>query len=98
MPNYKDYYYLPADDICIFKSMAGGIDKSLRENAKKDTCYIQCTDTFIPIKDKSMIPDSIKSFKSDYKSKHEYIRLKDFEEMDDELKTLYVTSVINSFK
>ncbi len=36
--NYRDYYYLPAEDCCIHKAVAAGEDRSLREDSKKETC------------------------------------------------------------
>ena len=46
--NYRDYYYLPAEDCCIHKSAASGVDKTRRENAKKETCYTKYSGLFIP--------------------------------------------------
>ena len=47
--NYKDYYYLPIEDCCVHKSVASGVDKSRRENAKKETCYVKHSGLFIPM-------------------------------------------------
>lgn len=59
--NYKDYYYLPLEDICILKTIGSGVDSSYRENAKKETCYIKHTGFFIP-----QIHDNL-CFKTDYR-------------------------------
>lgn len=48
-PNYKDYYYLPFEDMAIHKSVASFVDKEHRQKAKKETCYIKKTGTFIPL-------------------------------------------------
>ena len=37
--NYKDYYYLPAEDMAIHKSVATYVDKEHRKPATTDTCY-----------------------------------------------------------
>ena len=37
--NYRDYYYLPLEDICIHKNAAAGVEKSHRERAKRENCY-----------------------------------------------------------
>lgn len=37
--DYKNYYYLPAEDMAIHKSVAIYTDKSLREKATPETCY-----------------------------------------------------------
>ena len=37
--NYKDYYYLPTEDMAIHKSVATFVDKSYRQPATADNCY-----------------------------------------------------------
>lgn len=39
--NYKDYYYLPAEDTAIHKSVAAYVDKAFRQKATPETCYIK---------------------------------------------------------
>lgn len=38
-PNYKDYYYLPLEDMAIHKSIAASLPKETREKATEETCY-----------------------------------------------------------
>lgn len=47
-PNYKDYYYLPAEDCSIHKSVAFYVDKNYRTKAKAADCYSKKTGTFLP--------------------------------------------------
>lgn len=47
-PNYKDYYYLPAEDQAIHKSVASYVDKDYRTQAKAANCYVRKTGTFLP--------------------------------------------------
>jgi uncharacterized protein YprB with RNaseH-like and TPR domain len=49
--NYKDYFYLPKEDMAVHKSVASYVDKNYREKAKPDNCYIKKTLDFIPIID-----------------------------------------------
>ena len=43
--NYKDYFYLPQEDTAIHKSLGSFLDKSLKKQASKDTCYTKfCPD------------------------------------------------------
>ena len=37
--DYKNYYYLPAEDMAIHKSVATYVDKEHREKATPETCY-----------------------------------------------------------
>ncbi|MCR5508648.1 MAG: ribonuclease H-like domain-containing protein [Lachnospiraceae bacterium] len=66
--DYRNYYYLPAEDKCIHRSAASGVDPSRRENAKKETCYIKHSGLFIPA-----VTDSDILFRSEYSSKRSYI-------------------------
>ena len=67
-PNYKDYYYLPAEDTCVYKAVAEGVPKQRRENAKKETCYTKHSGLFIPVLTESASP----ILKSDHSSKEKF--------------------------
>lgn len=67
-PDYKNYYYLPAEDTCIYKAVADAVPKDRRENAKKETCYTKHSGLFIPVLTKSVSP----ILKSDHSSKDLY--------------------------
>lgn len=47
-PNPKDYYYLPEEDQAIHKSVSSFVEKSFRQKATKDNCYIRKQDHYIP--------------------------------------------------
>ena len=46
--NYKDYYYLPEEDLVIHKSVAEFVDKSHRKKATKQNCCIKKSGRFLP--------------------------------------------------
>lgn len=46
--NYKDYYYLPLEDMAIHKSVAQFVENPNKKRATKNTCYIKKTDVFVP--------------------------------------------------
>lgn len=94
--NYKDYYYLPNENICILKSIAGGVKKENRENATKDNCKISLEDSFIPMPLNSVI-SGVRIFKDSYKSKQHYIRLDDFLTLDNNDKSLLLSLYYNFF-
>lgn len=48
-PNYKDYYYLPAEDCAMHKSVAEYVEKEYRKKATKETCYTKKTTDFLPL-------------------------------------------------
>lgn len=87
--NYRDYYYLPNEKMCILKSMAGGVKKENRENATKENCKISLNDSFIPMPLNAVIKD-IRIFKDSYKSKQHYIRLEDFLHLDKDNRSLFL--------
>ncbi len=77
--NYKDYYYLPKEDMAIHKSVASFVDKEYREKAKAYNCYTKKSGTFIPQYEEIMQPE----FKKEYKDKVRYFELTtDFQSSD----------------
>lgn len=48
-PNYRDYYYLPAEDTAMHKSVAEFVDREYRVKATRETAYIRHTGSFLPI-------------------------------------------------
>lgn len=47
-PDYKNYYYLPEEDMAVHKSIASFVDKKRRCKAKPDTCYRKKRGYFFP--------------------------------------------------
>lgn len=70
-PDFKDYFYLPKEDLAIHKSVATFVDKQYRERAKASNCYNRKTGHFLPQYDTIMNP----VFKQDYKDKTTYFEL-----------------------
>lgn len=46
--NYKDYYYLPEEDIALHKAVAGFVDKNHRKQAKASNCYTRKESAYLP--------------------------------------------------
>lgn len=46
-PDYKNYYYLPVEDMAIHKSVADYVDKNYRQKAKASNCYTKKEDRFL---------------------------------------------------
>ncbi len=77
--NYKDYFYLPAEDMAVHKSVATFVDKQYRERARASNCYTRKKGVFLPQHSTIMNP----SFKLDYKDKVSYFELtQDFNSSD----------------
>ncbi|RKM57985.1 hypothetical protein D6853_00130 [Butyrivibrio sp. X503] len=69
--NYKDYFYLPKEDMAIHKSIASFVDKAYREKAKPETCYTKKEGQFLKEWDLVFAP----FFKKDYEDKNFYFDL-----------------------
>lgn len=67
-PNYKDYYYLPKEDMALHKSVSQFVDKEFREKAKASNCYVRATGLFLPQCDEPIEP----VFCREYKDKDTY--------------------------
>ncbi len=48
-PDYKNYFYLPAEDSAIHKSLGSFLNSSYRTKCKADNCYTRHTLEFIPL-------------------------------------------------
>lgn len=72
-PNYKEYYYLPQEDMAVHKSVASYVDKGYRENAKASNCYTRKTGEFLPQYTTIMSPE----FRKEYKDKVSYFELRE---------------------
>ena len=46
--NYKDYYYLPGEDMAIHKYIASYVDRNRRVQARPETCYTRKTASYLP--------------------------------------------------
>lgn len=69
--NYKDYYYLPKEDMAIHKSIASFVDKAYREKATPETCYTKKSGQYLKEWDLVFTP----FFKQDYEDKNFYFDL-----------------------
>lgn len=72
-PDYRNYYYLPAEDCAYHKSVAEFVEKSARKKATAKTCYTRTEGVFLPV------PSGIfpVTFREDYKSTPEFCEAKE---------------------
>ncbi len=71
--NYKDYYYLPQEDMAIHKNLAEFVDKDFKEKAKPENCYTKKEGQYLMEWDLVFSP----FFKKDYEDKNLYFDLND---------------------
>ena len=55
-PDYRNYYYLPEEDMAIHKSVASFVASSHREKAKALNCYVKKQGSFLPQANDSEAP------------------------------------------
>lgn len=67
-PDYKNYYYLPEEDMAVHKSVSGFVDKNFRQKAKASNCYTRHTGLFLPQADTILEP----VFRKELKEKESY--------------------------
>jgi uncharacterized protein YprB with RNaseH-like and TPR domain len=73
--NYKEYYYLPEEDMAIHKSVATFVDKEYRQKAKACNCYTRKAGRFLP----QFYAFHTPAFRANYKDKVSYFEItKDF--------------------
>ena len=89
--NYKEYYYLPDEDVALHKSVAKFADHANRVPATASTCYTRKRSRFLPEWDALVMP----FFKRDYDSKDLFFELTDERKTDREMFSTYVTHVLN---
>lgn len=88
--NYKDYYYLPEEDMAIHKSIASFVDSSHRKKATAGTCYTKKTGLFLPQNAPVLSP----SFSSDKKCKICYFELTEDFLSDETSLNLYASHLL----
>lgn len=90
--NYKDYYYLPMEDIAIHKTVAAFVDKDFRETAHASNCYTKKQSTYLPQWDTLFTP----FFKRDYQSKEIFFELTNEFKTQRESFNLYAQHVLQN--
>lgn len=89
--NYQDYYYLPAEDAAIHKSLASFVDKSHRVQATAATCYTRKSGAFLPEWTRFRLP----FFKKDYKDPYAWFEFQDDMKRDKQFFCDYAAQVLD---
>ncbi len=88
--NYKDYYYLPQEDMAIHKSLAEFVDKDFREKARPENCYTKRQGQYLMEWDLVFAP----FFKRDYGDKSFFFDLNENMKKSRFAMSLYACHVI----
>lgn len=88
--NYKDYCYLPTEDVALHKSVASFVDKEHRVPATAATCYTRKYSSYLPQWEVLIEP----FFKRDYKSRALFFELTDELKKDRAAFTKYAMHIL----
>ncbi|MBQ8598304.1 MAG: ribonuclease H-like domain-containing protein [Lachnospiraceae bacterium] len=90
--SYKDYYYLPTEDVAMHKSIAAFVDKDYRQQATASNCYTRKFSMYLPQWEVLVEP----FFKREYKSRDLFFELTDSIKKDRQLFSGYASHVLNA--
>ncbi len=78
LPDWKNYYYLPAEDTVIHKSVAAYVDTAHKEKAKKQACYLKQSGCFLPCTSHTEeLFSSYRVYRTSYQDSIPYLLLSD---------------------
>jgi hypothetical protein len=89
--NYQDYYYLPAEDIALHKSVATFVEKAHRVQASASNCYTRKMSQYLPQWDILFEP----FYKKEYKSHELFFELTDEMKRDRTAFTAYANHIMS---
>ena len=89
--NYKDYYYLPDEDMAIHKSVASFVDRNYRTQAKRSNCYTKRKGYFISQIDAGIVT----GYKRTYEDSESFIELSDSFLQDMDMIDRYAKHIID---
>lgn len=94
-PDYKNYCYLPGEDMAIHKSVAQFVDPSHREKATAQTCYVKKEGLFFPLAG-STKSASIPLFSRYYKDSVSWFEDQNTLTEDQELFSAYIHDIVKA--
>lgn len=90
--NYRDYYYLPLEDVALHKSVATFVDKDHRQQASAATCYTRKIASYLP--QWAVIFEPF--FKKEFKSSDLYFELTDDLKKERNVFSKYATHILHT--
>lgn len=88
--NYKDYYYLPTEDMALHKSVGAFVDSAHRKQATAATCYTRKISEYLPQWDIIAEP----FFKKEYRAKECYFEVTEEIKQDRALFSRYASHIL----
>ncbi len=94
--NYKDYFYLPAEDTAIHKSVGIYVDREFREPAKASNCRVKKEGVFLSLPAGYQPDMPARVFRESYRSKARYLLWEEDKKQDPSLYRGILKSLIPS--
>ncbi|MBO5470170.1 MAG: ribonuclease H-like domain-containing protein [Lachnospiraceae bacterium] len=91
--DYKNYYYLPQEDMAVHKRVATYVEPEHRVKATKATCYVKQHASFIPC----YLPDSFDCFSEDCSSKQTYQTVQSLSDASPALQQATVLAILKQY-
>lgn len=91
--DYKNYYYLPQEDMAIHKHVATYVEPGHRVKATKATCYVKQHTSFIPC----YLPDSFDCFREDSCNKQAYQTVQSLSDASPALQQATVLAILKQY-
>ena len=91
-PDYKNYFYLPAEDMAVHRSVGIYTDRAFRKPATASTAYTRRAGTFLPLFGESSLP----VFRHSLKEKDRWICLEDIDPRDPAFISTYVRDFLTA--
>lgn len=95
--DYRNYDYLPEEDMAIHRSLSCFVDKQHRRRATKSTAYIKKSDTFVPLV--TIPPQDVPLFYHRYQSEPpmlEWAALDEYPDLTAEMVAGYIKKILLS--
>ena len=92
--DYKNYYYLPGEDMAIHKSVSSYVEPENRVKATRKNCYVKKSDSYVICFDKQY-PET---FMSEADDKTKYRTCSSLIDADDINQKAYIKEILLSFK
>lgn len=89
--DYKNYYYLPHEDMAVHKSVSTYVDPAFRQQATASNCYTRKSGEYLPQWDMVFEP----FFKREYDSKHLFFELTEDFKNNREAFSVYASHILS---
>lgn len=89
LSDYKNYVYLPSEEIVVLKELAASVPSSRKERATPENCFVKKEGLFIKLPPSFRIPTEQYLFKEERRAKEQYVAYSDTNSLQETLVSLF---------